>query len=244
MSPIKTQKSDQITVRHELFRTKPFLNRLYRDWYGMLVDTLPPVPGPTLEVGAGGGFLADHCPGLIQTDIQFGADNDLSANAMALPVRSDSLRALVMINMFHHLSDPEAFLHEASRCVKPGGAVAMIEPWITPCSWLIYRWFHHEPCDMRQASWRAPTDARAGFANAALPWIVLCRDREKLAGACPGLLLDSVTLMAPVSYLCAGGVRAWGLPGALYKPCRALERCVKPLYPLTAMFALIRLVRR
>jgi SAM-dependent methyltransferase len=243
MPPIKTQKSDQIAVRHELFRTKPFLNRLYRDWYGMLVDALPPVSGPTLELGAGGGFLADHCPGLIQTDIQFGPGNDLSADAMALPVRADSLRALVMINIFHHLCDPEAFMHEASRCVKPGGAVVMIEPWITPLSRVIYRWCHHEPCHMRQALWRSPDHARAGFANAALPWIVFCRDRHRLSDTCPGLRIDSVTLMAPASYLCAGGVRAWGAPGALYRPCRALERCVKPLYPLAAMFARIRLVR-
>jgi hypothetical protein len=48
-----------------------------------------------------------------------------------LPMKESSLRAVVMLNVFHHLPDAARFLGESARCVQPGGAVIMIEPWTT-----------------------------------------------------------------------------------------------------------------
>ena len=35
-----------------------------------------------------------------------------------------------MTNVFHHLAHAELFFNNAARCVKPGGVIAMIEPWM------------------------------------------------------------------------------------------------------------------
>src|SRR5262249_31802772 len=34
---------------------------------------------------------------------------------------------------------------QATRCVRSGGVVAMIEPWVTPWSRFVYTRLHHEP---------------------------------------------------------------------------------------------------
>ena len=33
--------------------------------------------------------------------------------------------------------------------LRPGGVIAMIEPWLTPPSYLLYRFLHHEDCTLR-----------------------------------------------------------------------------------------------
>jgi len=44
-----------------------------------------------------------------------------------------SLRAIVMTDVLHHIPNVESFFAEAARCVRPGGVIVMIEPWLTPC---------------------------------------------------------------------------------------------------------------
>jgi ubiquinone/menaquinone biosynthesis C-methylase UbiE len=47
-----------------------------------------------------------------------------------------------MTDVFHHIPKPEAFLKEASRCLRPGGRIVMIEPWICGWSKLVYGYLH------------------------------------------------------------------------------------------------------
>jgi len=45
-----------------------------------------------------------------------------------LPFADDTLRAIVMTDVLHHLQNLRRFFKEASRCVEVGGKVIMIEP--------------------------------------------------------------------------------------------------------------------
>ena len=80
-----------------------------------------------------------------------------------------------MVDVLHHLPKPLEFLAEAGRILHPGGRIAMIEPWITVPSYLLYRYFHHEDCslavDVRRPFGEVGKEAFDG--NAALPFKLL-----------------------------------------------------------------------
>ena len=98
-----------------------------------------------------------------------------SSVTLALSFQSGSVGALVMVDVLHHLPKPLEFLAEAGRVLSPGGRLAMIEPWITVPSYLLYRYFHHEDCSLA-VDVRRPfdeLDKRAFDGNAAIPFKLL-----------------------------------------------------------------------
>jgi ubiquinone/menaquinone biosynthesis C-methylase UbiE len=74
----------------------------------------------------------------------------LVADARVLPFRAGSLRAVVMTNVFHHFPDVRAFLREAGRAIRSGGAIVMVEPWVTAWSRFVYHHLHGEPFGPRR----------------------------------------------------------------------------------------------
>ena len=45
-------------LRSQIIQSKPFLRKLYAEWYAAIVESLPqPIGGPIVEIGSGGGFL-------------------------------------------------------------------------------------------------------------------------------------------------------------------------------------------
>lgn len=147
-----------------------------------------------------------------------------------------------MTNVLHHLPRPREFFAEAARCVRPGGGVAMIEPWLTTWSRLVYRHLHHEPCDERAIEWEFPPGGPLSASNQALPWILFARDRTRFEREHPAWEVTTIEPMMPVSYLLSGGL-AWrsAMPGWAYRPLRACERLVERRG--AAMFAFIVLRR-
>ena len=131
--------------RRAIIQTKPFLRHLYEDWYAALARAVPEGVEPVLEIGSGAGFLGEFIPGLITSEVFACPGISLVLDAKRLPFGTGALRGIVLTDVLHHIAHPRAFFAEAARCVRPGGVVAMIEPWITPWSRLIYRHLHFEP---------------------------------------------------------------------------------------------------
>jgi SAM-dependent methyltransferase len=149
-----------------------------------------------------------------------------------------------MTNVFHHLARPRRFLAEAARCVRPGGALALIEPWVTPWSQLIYTRLHHEPFAPGATSWEFPPSGPLSGANGALPWIVFERDRARLLAEFPAWRLREVTPIMPLRYLLSGGVSLRSLmPGWSFGLWRGAEGLLEPYMGDLAMFARIVLIR-
>lgn len=231
-------------LRRRIIAEKPFLRQIYQEWYKAIATALPPVPGAVLELGSGAGFMAQRVPDLIATDIIACPSLDVVADAHRLPFASGSLRAIVMTNVFHHLAEPRRFLAEATRCVRCGGSLIMIEPWVTPWSRVIYSRLHHEPFVPDATTWEFPPSGPLSGANGALPWIVFQRDRDGLARAFPGWELRSVAPQMPFRYLLSGGVSLRSLmPGWCFGLWRAAEALLQPWMGHLAMFACIVLVR-
>jgi SAM-dependent methyltransferase len=231
-------------LRRDIVRGKPFLRDVYLDWYRALAAAVPGGSGEVLELGSGGGFLSDVVPGLITSDVFVVPGIKAVLDARALPFRAASLRAILMTNVLHHVPQPGAFLAGAARAVRPGGVIAMIEPWVSAWARLVYTRLHHElfepDADEDQLGRGGPLSA----ANGALPWILFAREQASFERRFPEWRIEQVRPMMPFRYLVSGGVSMRSLmPGWTTGLWRTLERQFDPYADTWAMFAFVALRR-
>ena len=162
----------------------------------------------------------------------------------ALPFSDHSVKAIVMTDVLHHIPQVRAFFSEAMRCLVPHGVVVMIEPWVSPWSIFIYKYFHHEQFDPDSAAWEFETSGPLSGANGALPWMIFERDKSVFNAEFPLLSVETITPMMPFCYLLSGGLSVRGiLPGFTYPWCRSFERLLDPWSEKLGMFAFIVLRR-
>ena len=222
--------------RINFIKSKIFLKNLYMDWYRLQRNVLPDGEGEVLELGSGGGFFHEVAPS-ISTDVFYMPQLDIVLRAEGLPFKDRSLRAITMTNVLHHIPDVTAFFAEAARVLRPGGVIAMIEPWITPWSKWVYKNLHHEPFDLETMEWSFPPGGPLSSANEALPYIIFERDKPRFNAAFPKLQLQSIRILMPFSYLFSGGVSFRSLmPGFLY---RFVRTCESQFEHLSGMFSFI-----
>jgi SAM-dependent methyltransferase len=225
--------------RRRILAGKPLLRAVYREWYEALAGVLPPGPGAVLELGSGAGFLAERVPGVLTSERFWCPWTKLALDGQRLPFAAGSLRAVVMTNVLHHLPQPARFFDDAARAVRPGGVVAMVEPW----SRFVYRRLHHEPFDPG-AGWETAGGGPLSSANGALPWILLVRDGKRFAERHPQWAVRTVEPSMPLRYLLAGGISMRSLvPARDGRFWRALEGWLEPWRHSLGMFALVVLER-
>lgn len=226
----------------ELIRSKKILHSIYLEHYRFFYEQLEGIPtGTVVELGSGGGFIKEVLPNVVTSDVVTLPTTDMTFRAEELPFPSESVAAILMINVFHHIQDVRTFLRRAQDCLTPNGIIAMVEPANTPFSRLIYSNFHHEPFEPDQEDWSLPPGGRMSSANDALPWIVFKRDRVKFDEWFPSLRIESVREAEPFRYILSGGLsRPQLCPSMLYPLVRALEWTLRPLNPFLGMFMKIR----
>jgi SAM-dependent methyltransferase len=231
-------------LRARIIQSKPFLRRIYAEWYDFQLSEAAKAPsGPLLELGSGAGFLHALMPATITSDIIRVRGLGVVLDAQALPFAVGSLSTIVMTNVLHHIPDATLFLREAGRCLKSKGRIAMIEPWLTAWSRFVYKCFHHEPLDDK-AGWKIVGRGPLSAANSALPWIIFQRDRVVFQKEFPQLRVDRVSVYMPFRYLLAGGISLRSLmPGFLFPVWAAAEGLLLPLNNYLGMFAKIVLER-
>jgi len=221
--------SDAATLaRHRAaWQARPELRSVYREWFERLLAAAAP-RRPVVEVGSGPGFFKECAPSLVATDVVPGLSVDVRCDADVLPFRSASVGAIVMVDTLHHLPRPLDFLSEAARVLKPGGRLAMVEPWITAPSWVLYRYFHREECRLGVDVARPfGSDAKAALeGNAAIPYLALAR----LRGAGLPLHLLRAEPFIGLPYLATFGFKVGRpLPALLQGLARAGEAALRPL---------------
>ena len=231
--------------RRAIIRSNRFLRRIYDEWYRLIRVAIPEGPGGMLELGSGAGFLAQYVPGLIASEVFSCPEIQLVLDARRLPFDRGSLKAIVMVDVLHHIPDNRAFLAEARRCLRPGGTIAMVEPWVSTWSRPIYTRLHHEPFHPEAADWTFPQSGPLSGANGALPWIIFERDRGVFAAEFPDLELQTVRPFMPLCYLVSGGVSMRQLmPEATFPLWRGVERLLERWPRQWSMFAFVQLTRR
>ena len=232
-------------LRQHIIRSKSFLRQIYQQWYEEIANAVPS-DGQllALELGSGGGFMDEFIPHMITSDVFYCPGVAIVLNGCRLPFADATLRAVLMTDVLHHLPNPRRFFAETARCVPPNGRIAMVEPWVTPWSRIVYQNLHHEPFQPDARDWGFPPSGPLSGANSALPWIIFERDRAQFEDEFPEWRIREIKLMMPFRYLLSGGVSMRSLmPGYTYRLWRGLEDLLKPWLPKLAMFAKVVLHR-
>jgi SAM-dependent methyltransferase len=231
-------------LRRQIIQKKRFLKKIYEEWYSTIAASLPPTGGAVLELGSGGGFMSELIPGLITSESFFCRGLDLVLDGQQLPFKDESLCAIVMTNVFHHLPKPRKFFSESIRCLHAGGIIVMIEPWVTPWSKFVYKRFHSEPFEQDSLDWEFSRSGPLSSANGANPWIIFERDRKQFGEEFKELQIVSVRPIMPFRYLVSGGVSLRSfMPGLTYNFWCFIEQALYPWINRMAMFAQIILQR-
>ena len=235
---------DTTELRNQVIASKPFLKCIYDEWYSMLARELPPGEGQVLELGSGAGYCSQFIPGLITSEFFPCSRASVALDAQKIPLADGSLRAIVMTDVLHHIPNVERFFSDASRCLRKGGKILMIEPWVTPWSRLIWTRFHHEPFRPDAEDWSFASTGPLSGSNSAIPWIAFVRDRPRFESLFPELSIERIRPFMPFRYLVSGGVSLRNvMPGFTHAAWAALENMLEPEMPRLAMFAFISLLR-
>lgn len=229
-----------------LWESKPVLQALYRDYYERIGTWIR--GEPTVELGAGGANLKASLPQLIASDIVPAPWLDLTLDAQALPFRDQSVANFVGVDVLHHVEYPGEFLAEAERVLKPRGRVVLVEPAITPVSWVVFKLTHPEPVVLRAdslARGRPGADRHPMDSNQAIPTILVGRDRRRFERQFPGLRVAHVSRLSLFAYPLSGGLRPWSLlPRALVAPILRAERWLSPVLGRLMAFRLLLVLER
>ena len=231
-------------LRKQIIASKPFLKAIYDEWYRTLADELPPIDGKVLELGSGGGYCSKFIPGLITSEAFPCSTVQMVVDAQRMPFEDGTLRAVVMTNVMHHLPNVREFFKEATRCLRNGGKILMIEPWVTSWSKIVYTRLHHEPFEPNSAEWTFPPQGPLSGANNAMPWIVFERDRAKFEAEFPELSVKTIRPFMPFRYLVSGGVTMRNLmPGFTHGAWLGLENLLKNQMSRLGLFAFVAIRR-
>lgn len=215
-------------LRKQILRNKPFLWKIYQEWYETLFKFVPQGKEKILEIGSGAGFSADYSDLVIQSDIIPAKGIDLQCNGQYLPFKAGSLKAIIMVNVLHHVHQPKLFFSEAERCLIKEGTICMVEPWNTPFAKFFYRNFHHEPFEPDAEDWGCVSGGPLSNSNQAIPWIIFSRDREVFNKEFPGFSINVIRPIMPLVYILSGGISLRNImPAFLYKYIRAAEKIIE-----------------
>lgn len=233
---------ERSVIHGEIIRNKIFLRKLYEEWYSIFLSEINKLPeGLLVELGSGGGFLKELEPRVICSDVIDLPANDMTFSALEMPFEDGSVAGMFMIDTMHHIPDSEKFLQEASRVLKKGGKIIMIEPANSLWGRFIYKNFHHEPF-YPNGDWTIPFSGPLSGANGALPWIVFIRDRDRFKSKFPQFTIESTEYINPLTYLFSGGVsRSQLLPDKSYHTVKFFDKWLPRISPQISMFMVLKI---
>lgn len=221
-----------------IFADKESIRYYYQEIFAVLIRQNL-VPGPTLEIGSGPGFLSDIVEEVVTSDIYAYPGVNVVCDAHNLLFPDNSFANVFFVDVLHHLKSPLICLREISRVLRSGGRLVMIEPYTTPLSRIFYRYMHHEYCYLPGDVWNMafPEGKDPMIGNAEIPRACLVDHSGPVMGESPsaGLRLRKILLFGGLSYLLTGGFRKWQFPTALIRLLYQVETKTGSLWaPLAA----------
>lgn len=189
-SPLSAQQ--KLVNHRNVWRQKPLLRRLYQEYYRRIEKQLPARSEQVVELGGGSGGLKTYFPTALSTDLVYCNWLDVVVDAEAMPFVSGKIDAFVGIDVLHHIDRPIRFFQEAARCLRPGGRILLVDPYISPVSYVVLKLFHPEPVNFAQdffgkeaqdgLSLKDPWDA-----NMAMATVMFWRQKSSFLKMFPGL---------------------------------------------------------
>jgi SAM-dependent methyltransferase len=239
----------ELLRRHRrVWANKPVLARIYAPWFATLLDQVPN-GGRALEVGAGPGFLGENArrgrpdARIVTMDVLPTPWGDLVGDGLRLPFRDRSLQAVLGLDLVHHLARPAEFFAEVARVLTPGGCLAVVEPWVTPLSYPVYRWMHQEGCRLSLDPWDpfgVGEGAKDAFEGDAAVVYRLVRTTSATRWAELGLRPPRVRVLNAFAYLLSLGFKRGSLlPPAGVPALQSLDTALEFAAPLLGLRAFV-----
>ena len=202
------------------WRRKPLLQRIYRDFHQQIADELAPGNGLCMELGSGIGNIRDVIPDCRRTDRFPRPWLDGVENAYRLSLPDQSVRNLILFDVFHHLAYPGTALTEFRRVLATGGRLILFEPCVSLLGRLVYGPMHPEPLALNDPiEWRAPDDFEPDdapyYAAQGNAWRLFVRQENVVDLS--GWTTVRIRRFAAISYVASGGYS-----GPQLYPARAL----------------------
>lgn len=217
------QHQREIERNLQAWHSKPLLRTIYADFFARIIHLIDPrTPGRIVEIGSGIGNLKKHLPEALSTDLFSNPWIDVVCDAYELPFFDGSISHLILLDVFHHLRAPGAFLKEARRVLAPAGRVILFEPFMSWSSFPVYGLLHHEP-----VAWRdpielgdslPPSEYYAAQGNATRLFFL-----RQAGNWPPGWEIFHAEAFSSFSYLLSGGYSKPALYPASCLPC--LQAC-------------------
>jgi SAM-dependent methyltransferase len=249
-----TIDSEALEVLHRhrrVWEQKPVLRRIYNEEFFARLLSSRKKDGISIEIGSGPGFFKQLLPEVISTDLVLSKWLDVVADAQMLPFRTAGITYIFGLDTLHHLASPMKLLKEAERILVPGGRLILVEPWVTPLSYLIYRFLHQEECDLSALSWepregQALREKKAFDGNQAIPYLLFGpRNRSKTLGSIPSLTPLVIEPFCLLAYLLSFGFKPINfLPDALYPAVSRIERVTLPLWRRAAALRVLLVLEK
>lgn len=232
LSNVSLDSPDALVIQKNIIQSKPFLKKVYLTHYSDFISLekeMNSMPGKSLELGSGGGFLKSVLPQVITSDVTVTPGVDRVESAYKLSFKEGELKAIYMTGVLHHMSKPREFFKEALRCLSEGGVVAMMEPHMSTFGKFFFKTLHHEGNDMKTHRWEFPQMGALSDANTALPYLIFDRDFEQFQKEFPDFKVVKRTYHTFLTYGLSGGVGfRFSTPGWLYPLFYGLEKLLSP----------------
>jgi SAM-dependent methyltransferase len=203
------QAPTEISTDAEKIKKNQLLKEIYIDFYARILREIPSSEFPkTLELGSGGGFLKELAPHVATSECVSvpGIERVVDACSIGDAFAEAELDAICALNVFHHLPDAAGFLRGASRVLRPGGRIVLIEPWFTPLGQWFHRALHHEPWVGDSDFWGIVGSGRLA-ANTRLPTSIFRDSDVRFRREFPALRVLKADPFHKWLYLVSGGLR-------------------------------------
>jgi len=190
-------------------------------------------------------------PDLISTDVVHCPWVDAVVDAHCLPFKTASVTNLLGLDVLHHFEAPLTFLTEAKRILTPGGRLILVETWVTPFSYFIYRYLHQEDCDLSARplegkAIRSESVKKAFDGNQAIPYLLFGpRTLAKTLESVPGFKPLAIEPFCLFAYLLSFGFKRVSLlPESLYEMIARFERRTLPVWRSAAALRVLLVLER
>ncbi|MBC8412237.1 MAG: class I SAM-dependent methyltransferase [Nitrospira sp.] len=221
------KEAEMLVLQRKIIQSKPVLRSMYDNFFREVRPYIPE-DGVNIELGTGHGYSDVHFKNMIHTDMVLTPHISVCNDAMALPFRTGCLDSIMIFGTLHHLKDPDSFFKEASRALKKGGRIILIEPYVSLLSYPILKIFCPE--DLNMSSKTCSSKYALLDANVAIPTILFRKERSEFEYKFPELKVVHETYHTAIQFFASGGYIGPNLfPESLLPALLWVEKILRPL---------------